>query len=165
MRDDIVNTGIYRRNLHFEVMPTVTEEEKQRELPGCSEASKGPASSTLHGEGRRGDHRVSGRAGPSVARYHGKLGAGAQETQDASWRASCGSIVATNAFGMGIDKPDIRFVVHYNLPGRLSPTTRKRAAPAATASRRAARSSTSRRTTPSLLPRGQVAELRGHCEH
>src|SRR6185436_4688866 len=59
--------------------------------------------------------------GLAVAKYHGKLAAKLRhETQD---RFMAGddlkAIVATNAFGMGIDKPDIRFVVHYDMPGSL----------------------------------------------
>jgi|GEM_PF-156627 len=56
-------------------------------------------------------------AGVSAAAYH--AGMSAQErmrVQDAFQRDTVSVIVATVAFGMGIDKPDVRFVVHYDMP-------------------------------------------------
>ena len=56
-----------------------------------------------------------------VFAYHG----GMEQTERARrtrkpFMQTAGAVcVATNAFGMGINKPDIRFVVHYNLPGTL----------------------------------------------
>jgi ATP-dependent DNA helicase RecQ len=58
--------------------------------------------------------------GESVSRYHGKLAPGARDAgQEAFMSGATRVMVATNAFSMGIDKPDIRFVAHYQMPGSL----------------------------------------------
>ena len=58
--------------------------------------------------------------GLRVDAYHAGMDEGERtRAQDAFMRGRIQAIVATNAFGMGIDKPDIRFVVHYHLPGSI----------------------------------------------
>jgi ATP-dependent DNA helicase RecQ len=58
--------------------------------------------------------------GIAAERYHGRLSARVRhDAQDRFMAGGVKAIVATNAFGMGIDKPDIRFVVHYDMPGSL----------------------------------------------
>ena len=52
--------------------------------------------------------------------YHGKLTSKERkENQELFMSGALKAMVATNAFGMGIDKPDIRFVAHYQMPGSL----------------------------------------------
>ena len=55
-----------------------------------------------------------------VAPYHGRLKAADRaSSQERFMRGEVKAIVATNAFGMGIDKPDLRFVIHHHLPATL----------------------------------------------
>jgi len=59
-------------------------------------------------------------AGESALIYHGRLSAAARNAaQEAFMDGRERIMVATNAFGMGIDKPDIRFVVHFQMPATL----------------------------------------------
>jgi ATP-dependent DNA helicase RecQ len=60
------------------------------------------------------------QTGFKTGRYHGRMAAKRRAaTQDDFMANKIQTLVATNAFGLGIDKPDLRLVVHYNLPGTL----------------------------------------------
>ncbi len=59
-------------------------------------------------------------AGLSVGIYHGGLDKDMRSDQLNKWMKNQNRImVATNAFGMGIDKPDVRYVLHYEFPNSL----------------------------------------------
>jgi ATP-dependent DNA helicase RecQ len=56
----------------------------------------------------------------TVCAYHAGMDAAVRKNSQARFMSKPDSIaVATNAFGMGINKPDLRFVIHYNLPGSV----------------------------------------------
>jgi len=56
----------------------------------------------------------------TIRAYHAGMDTVARKKAQQDFMATAGAIVvATNAFGMGINKPDIRFVVHYNIPASL----------------------------------------------
>ena len=58
--------------------------------------------------------------GIRVARYHGGIDDDAREAaQNRFTQNDCDIVVATNAFGMGIDRADLRFVAHFELPGSI----------------------------------------------
>ena len=63
---------------------------------------------------------AAGGVKPDVILYHGALTDKARKVaQDLFSASSCPVVVATNAFGMGVDRPDIRFVVHWDVPGSI----------------------------------------------
>ncbi|MBU0974269.1 ATP-dependent DNA helicase [Patescibacteria group bacterium] len=56
----------------------------------------------------------------SATRYHGAVDKKEkEEIQDSFINGKIKLIIATNAFGMGIDKSDVRFVIHYQIPGNI----------------------------------------------
>jgi len=121
MRDPhITITGFARPNLRFEVRRTVNVRSKDEELERILEdnAGVGVVYSATVREAERLHERLSAKF--SVGVYHGKMPAAKRkETQDRFMADEFRAIIATNAFGLGIDKPDIRFVAHYHFPGSI----------------------------------------------
>ena len=100
----------------------------EREHPGMRAWS---IASRASGGGRAGAGTAKTR-GVQALPYHASLPAETRQAhQTASLREDGIVVVATIAFGMGIDKPDVRFVAHVDMPKTSRATTKKPAAPGA----------------------------------
>jgi ATP-dependent DNA helicase RecQ len=117
----IVNTGIYRPNLQYRVIHATSVEEKLKKLQSLIQESE--ESGIIYTATVKAAEEVMAAlqaAGASVALYHGRLSRKKRsENQEEFMEGRSRIMVATSAFGMGIDKPDIRFVVHFQMPGNL----------------------------------------------
>lgn len=115
-------TGFNRHNLALRVYNTRNPEAKQRRLDDFLSQAQGAG--IIYAGTRRETEELNQHLrhdlGLEVDYYHGALDAPTRtKVQEAFLSGDLPLIVATNAFGMGIDRPDVRFVVHYNMPGSL----------------------------------------------
>ena len=120
-QDGVVNTSAYRPNLDLRVVPVANEGDKPAQVLKIVRATQGSGivyAATI--KAAQAVYEALQAADESVALYHGKLPAAERAaTQEAFMAGQARVMVATNAFGLGIDKADIRFVLHYQLPATL----------------------------------------------
>ena len=115
-------TGFDRPNLTYAACQTRREPEKLATLAKVLEET--PGSSIVYASSRARCEDVANFLRRELRReavvYHAGLTREERhESQERFMRGDAEVVVATNAFGMGVDKPDIRSVVHYNMPGTL----------------------------------------------
>ncbi|MBC7502042.1 MAG: RecQ family ATP-dependent DNA helicase [Herminiimonas sp.] len=117
----VINTGVYRPNLRYSVLATTSEEEKSVQAVRLAMQTRGAGiiyTATI----QAAEELASALqlAGESAVLYHGRLPVKERmRNQEMFMCGACRIMVATNAFGMGVDKPDIRFVIHFQIPGSL----------------------------------------------
>jgi ATP-dependent DNA helicase RecQ len=114
-------SGFDRPNLSIDVVHTQKEREKVLRIRRLAKTHEG--SGIIYASTRKAVEQVGvelQELGLSVSTYHaGMKDAVRVKAQEDFMAGRTQMIVATNAFGMGIDKSDIRFVVHYQMPGSI----------------------------------------------
>jgi ATP-dependent DNA helicase RecQ len=119
LRDPRIVIGDFDRpNIYLSVRRSLTVREKQRRLAEAAAEFDGPGIvyAATHASAQAA-HDTLAAAGERVTLYHAGLsGRARQDAMAAFFDGTARVIAATVAFGMGIDKPDVRWVVHFDPP-------------------------------------------------
>ncbi len=119
----VLSTGFDRSNLYFAVRKPADKYKELLRYLKAKEKESPAVSGIIYCLTRKNVEDICYKLrgeGFSVTRYHaGLTDEERRENQDDFIYDRRQIMVATNAFGMGIDKPDVRFVVHYNMPKNM----------------------------------------------
>ncbi len=116
-----INAGSERTNLFLAVHPTVNTNAKLARITALLAKEQGTGIIYTASVKSANDlyERLT-QDGVSVGRYHGQMRMREREQMQQSFmRGDQKVMIATKAFGLGIDKPDIRFVYHFEFPDSL----------------------------------------------
>jgi ATP-dependent DNA helicase RecQ len=117
---EVIVRGFARDNLHFRITPCDSNKEKFRRLRSViSEYSTGIVYCSTRKKVELVHEELSTLGIRSIAYHAGMDDAAREEAQNAFISKRADVAVATNAFGMGIDRDDVRFVVHFEIPGSV----------------------------------------------
>src|SRR5688572_7165496 len=116
---EIFISSFNRPNLYYEVQPKIKKEDSLKHIAKFIVQNKGK-SGIIYTTNRKTTEELADMLvanGIKAVAYHAGLDSRLRsDRQDMFLNEKAQVIVATIAFGMGIDKPDIRFVIHYNIP-------------------------------------------------
>ena len=120
LRDpEIFISSFNRANLYYEILPKVNVDQTNKSIVRFIQSHKNK-SGIIYTLNRKTTEELAAMLnanGISAVAYHAGLDSKLRANrQDQFLNEDVHVIVATIAFGMGIDKPDVRFVIHYNIP-------------------------------------------------
>ncbi len=121
----VYDGGAERNNLSFEIQTVSASQkwERAHEILSARLLSPSPGSAIIYAATQKGAEEVAGYLKTkawSVEAYHAGIDAAEKRRIQESFIAGETQVIcATNAFGMGIDKDNVRIVIHLNIPGSL----------------------------------------------